>query len=100
MANMPPLARLTHLEVAGTDVDSAGLVAIGALTSLQRLSLTDCQVRGSCHETCLGNSYIDITAGPTVLPGMKSPAASLAQHQSFSSGCYSPTALNLPKWLS
>ena len=51
MANMPALPHLTHLEVAGTDVDSAGLIAIGALTSLQRLSLTDCQARAGCECT-------------------------------------------------
>ena len=47
MANFPPLLQLTRLELGATDVDYAGLVAIGALTSLQRLSLTDCQVSGS-----------------------------------------------------
>ena len=44
MAEFPPLLGLTRLELGATDVDYAGLVAIGALTSLQRLSLTDCQV--------------------------------------------------------
>ena len=44
MANFPQLLQLTRLELGATDVDYAGLVAIGALSSLQRLSLTDCQV--------------------------------------------------------
>ena len=54
MANFPPLLQLSRLELGATDVDYAGLVAIGALTSLQRLSLTDCQVSVSSRGTVLG----------------------------------------------
>jgi len=50
MANFPPLLQLSRLELGATDVDYAGLVAIGALTSLQRLSLTDCQVNRSIDQ--------------------------------------------------
>jgi len=51
MANFPPLLQLSRLELGATDVDYAGLVAIGALTSLQRLSLTDCQVSSASRGT-------------------------------------------------
>lgn len=45
MKSMPLLSALTRLEVATSDVDFSGLVAIGQLTALCRLSLADCQVR-------------------------------------------------------
>ena len=44
MVSMPLLGALTRLEVATSDVDFPGLLAIGQLTALRRLSLADCQV--------------------------------------------------------
>jgi hypothetical protein len=44
LGTLPLLPALQHLEVASTDTDDAGLLALEHQPALARLSIADCQV--------------------------------------------------------
>ena len=57
LGTLPLLPALQHLEVASTDTDDAGLLALEHQPALARLSIADCQVTAAPLITALILQY-------------------------------------------